>query len=577
MDELAQVPNEIKHPSGNGSDSPGESSRVKALVDATPSEQLQAHYRHDYQGLVNRSRRIVRSTEAAEDITQEAYSRTVSAIRHGTEIREMGPYLNSCVRNLSLRYVKRKAMLPLDEDVSFARADSTEELVQRRQQYEAVCKAMSGLAPAQKSALYLAEIRGMAYNEIADSMHKPETAVRQLISRARTRVRETAGPRSLSIALPLLLDMNAEARRGLPYWVQVRVLLARTRIRVFAKITELQRLIGTALESSADLVSQPAAAFLAGGLVITALAASEPDKSALDKKAGDGTSSGAVSKADPGLTASVPARQTTGSSASDSALPALEEDPLVSYVPPSLGGIGSGSTDSVSDDNTSRHGDSKGRSQESDEPSDDGGDSPETTPSPAPGGDAGSGGSGAVAVPTNSALPSISGGSYVGQTLSVTNGTWSGSDPTSISYQWRRSGAPISGATSSTYTLVTADAGNTISVVVTYTNAAGSATATSATITAIGVPAPVAPFSSVTVPAPPATVGQTVTALTYWANAVSVSYVWRRNGVSFGGPGGNTYTLVAIDAGAAIDAVATATNPAGSSFPLVTDIITVLP
>ncbi len=286
MDELAHVPDEVKHRSSNGLESPGESSRVKALVDATPSDQLQAHYRHDYQSLINRSRRIVRSTETAEDIVQEAYSRTVSAIRQGTEIKEMGPYLNSCVRNLSLRHIKRKAMLPLNEDVSFAKADSTEELVHRRQQYEAVCKAMSGLAPAQKSALYLAEIRGMAYNEIADSMHKPETAVRQLISRARTRVRETAGPRSLSIALPLLLLMDTETRRGLPFWIQVRVLITRTRYRAISKLNRWQTSESVILKGSADLIRQPAIAFLVGATVVSVLILSGSEKKPLYPNAG---------------------------------------------------------------------------------------------------------------------------------------------------------------------------------------------------------------------------------------------------------------------------------------------------
>ncbi len=588
MDELAQVPDEVKSRSDDGSNSPGESSRVKALVDATPSEQLQAHYRHDYQSLVGRARTIVRSTEAAEDVVQEAYSRTVSAIRHGTEIRELGPYLNSCVRNLSFRYVKRKATLPLNEDISYTGADSPHDLVQRRQQYEAVCRSMSGLAPAQKSALYLAEIRGMAYSEIADSMHKPETAVRQLISRARNRVRETAGPRSLSIFLPLLLGLDAEARAGLPFWTQVRVLFTWTRINIVGKIAELQRSTGAILGNPADLVSQPATAFMAGALTVTALTISEPVKSTSGQKVEIGSLNGALLEPKLAPVDAVFAKQKRDVSSSKSArstsdsLPlASAEDPLVSYIPPSLGDIGGGPADAGRGEDTSRHGDGTRAADDLDEAPDDDGDSPETspTPTPAPGGGSGGGGSdsGSVVVaPANTAVPSISGGSYVGQTLSAANGTWSGSDPTSISYQWRRSGTAISGATSSTYTLVTADAGNAIGVAVTFANGGGSATATSGTIAAIGVPTSVPPNSVVTVPAPPATVGQTVTALTFWANAVSVSYAWRRNGIIFGGPPGNMYPLVAADAGTNIDAVATATNPAGSTSS-VTDSIAVMP
>jgi hypothetical protein len=42
-----------------------------------------------------------------------------------------------------------------------------------------------------------------------------------------------------------------------------------------------------------------------------------------------------------------------------------------------------------------------------------------------------------------------------------------------FSYQWKRSGSAISGATDSTYTLVAADVGNTITVTITYTDGHG--------------------------------------------------------------------------------------------------------
>ena len=82
--------------------------------------------------------------------------------------------------------------------------------------------------------------------------------------------------------------------------------------------------------------------------------------------------------------------------------------------------------------------------------------------------------------PTNSVAPVISGTAVVGQTLTSTTGTWSGTPTPTYSYQWKR-GATNIGTNSSTYTLVQADAGNTsnITCVVTATNAGGSANATS--------------------------------------------------------------------------------------------------
>jgi hypothetical protein len=88
--------------------------------------------------------------------------------------------------------------------------------------------------------------------------------------------------------------------------------------------------------------------------------------------------------------------------------------------------------------------------------------------------------------PSNTVAPVISGTAVVGQVLTSTTGTWTGIPTPTYSYQWKR-GATNIGTNSSTYTLVAADAGNTsiITCVVTATNSAGSANATSNTIAQI--------------------------------------------------------------------------------------------
>lgn len=92
------------------------------------------------------------------------------------------------------------------------------------------------------------------------------------------------------------------------------------------------------------------------------------------------------------------------------------------------------------------------------------------------------GGGGGVSAPENSVAPVASGTNEVGETLSVTNGTWSNS-PTGYTYQWRRDASNISGATSNTYTLVSADAETDVDCVVTASNAGGSNSADSNDIT----------------------------------------------------------------------------------------------
>jgi Glycosyl hydrolase family 26/Ig domain of plant-specific actin-binding protein len=95
-----------------------------------------------------------------------------------------------------------------------------------------------------------------------------------------------------------------------------------------------------------------------------------------------------------------------------------------------------------------------------------------------------------VSPPSNTSLPTISGTATVGQTLTASTGTWSGS-PTSYAYQWKHcdsSGAScgnISGATSASYGLTSSDAGYTMRVTVTASNSGGSASTTSTQTAAV--------------------------------------------------------------------------------------------
>lgn len=89
------------------------------------------------------------------------------------------------------------------------------------------------------------------------------------------------------------------------------------------------------------------------------------------------------------------------------------------------------------------------------------------------------------AAPSNSVAPSISGTSAFSSVVTAANGTWSG-NPTGFTYQWQRASTAagiysnISGATSQSYTVASADIGNYLKVNVTATNAGGSTSVLSA-------------------------------------------------------------------------------------------------
>ncbi|HKP91424.1 MAG TPA: hypothetical protein VJT75_15775, partial [Thermoleophilaceae bacterium] len=184
----------------------------------------------------------------------------------------------------------------------------------------------------------------------------------------------------------------------------------------------------------------------------------------------------------------------------------------------------------------------------------------------------------AAAPPANTALPTITGIAQDGQTLTGSNGIWTGTPTIAYSYQWRRcdsSGAGcanVSGATAATYSLASADVGSTLRLVVTATNASGSASATSAATTIV-TPAPPANTAVPTISGT-ARDGQTLTAANgTWSGTPTIAFArqWRRCDAAgagcadIAGATGATYVLTPADVGSTIRVAVTGTNSAGSA------------
>ncbi|HEX8052110.1 MAG TPA: hypothetical protein VF517_03895 [Thermoleophilaceae bacterium] len=185
---------------------------------------------------------------------------------------------------------------------------------------------------------------------------------------------------------------------------------------------------------------------------------------------------------------------------------------------------------------------------------------------------------GAAAPTAASPAPSILGLTRDGEILSATTGGWNGTAPSSYGYQWRRCDATgaacqnVSGATGSIYTLVPADVGSTMRVVVTATNAAGSASATSDKSAVVTVVAPANTAAPVVTGTP--TDGSTLSSTTgAWTGTPTIAFArqWRRcdaagaSCADIAGATGATYTLTSADIGATIRVRVTATNAGGSA------------
>ncbi|MES1193990.1 MAG: hypothetical protein ABUM26_06660, partial [Solirubrobacterales bacterium] len=173
--------------------------------------------------------------------------------------------------------------------------------------------------------------------------------------------------------------------------------------------------------------------------------------------------------------------------------------------------------------------------------------------------------------PVNRVLPIISGAVKRGAPLAVNSGTWTPSG--SYSFQWQRDEgdgfADIAGATGTSYTPTVDDLGFPLQVVVTATNAFGSATVTTA---ATGNVAPDLP-RNVGAPGIAGTAKRTLTltasAGTWTPAGATFSYQWQRDeGDGFEDITNATaasYVLVTADVDTTIRVLVTATNVDGST------------
>lgn len=90
-----------------------------------------------------------------------------------------------------------------------------------------------------------------------------------------------------------------------------------------------------------------------------------------------------------------------------------------------------------------------------------------------------------INAPINTVVPAITGTAQVGQTLTRTTGTWTGSPAPTYVTAWLANDVVIPSATGTTYVPVIGDIGKTIKVRVTATNTSGSAVQTSAATAAV--------------------------------------------------------------------------------------------
>lgn len=136
----------------------------------------------------------------AEDVVQETFAR---AWQHLDELRdrdEIGAWLYRVARNLCIDSHRRGRRLVATathtESAHPVRRHGYEELpepsiaVEQRDKCELVREAFDGLSPRYRDILYLRDVEGLAYQELAERTGMTYTGARALLARARRRLRD---------------------------------------------------------------------------------------------------------------------------------------------------------------------------------------------------------------------------------------------------------------------------------------------------------------------------------------------------------------------------------------------------
>ena len=148
--------------------------------------------------------------------------------------------------------------------------------------------------------------------------------------------------------------------------------------------------------------------------------------------------------------------------------------------------------------------------------------------------------------------------------------TATGTDP--LSYQWKKDGSNISGATSASYTISSAKTSDAGSYTVTVSNSAGSVTSSTATLTVTAKPA-------ITVQPQDQTIkeGNAVTFSVIVTGAEPLSYQWYKNGFVLSGATEKQYTIASVAESDAGQYFVIVSNNAGSVVSETASLVVTVP
>jgi RNA polymerase sigma factor (sigma-70 family) len=146
-----------------------------------------------------------------EDVTQDAFSKALLALRRNDSEIELRPWLFRIVRNTALNDLRDSPPTPELLAEAIAGGDSPAETLERREELTDLMHRLRSLPEPQRAAIVMREMEGLSHEEIAAALGVSGGAARQAIHRARQALRNGAG---MLVPLPLLKALLAAGSMG---------------------------------------------------------------------------------------------------------------------------------------------------------------------------------------------------------------------------------------------------------------------------------------------------------------------------------------------------------------------------
>jgi RNA polymerase sigma-70 factor (ECF subfamily) len=170
------------------------SSMGDTRMDDTRSETDLAVLVETYSALLFRvAHSVLRSRPEAEDVVQDAFVRVLEHRRSLGEVRDMRVWLIRIAWNLAID--RRRRLRPDQLDGAFAESLAgsnrpADEAMSEAQRMQTVMRELERLPKGERHVLLLSAVEELDTAEVAAVLERSESAVRALLFRARTRLRE---------------------------------------------------------------------------------------------------------------------------------------------------------------------------------------------------------------------------------------------------------------------------------------------------------------------------------------------------------------------------------------------------